>query len=134
MTYVIIWVLCGFASAMVASSKGRSASGWFFMGLIFGPFGILFALFSGKEGPDENEKKCPFCAEFVKREAVVCKHCGKELPQPPVKTKGWGTYQVPGRPWESFDVCPRCEKNNAPGATVCAFCGEAKPATPTVFE
>lgn len=54
--------------------------------------------------------------------------------QPPARTKEWETYQVPGRPWESFDVCPRCDKNNAPGATVCAFCGEAKPAAPTVSE
>lgn len=26
-------------------------------------------------------KKCPFCAELVKVEAVFCKHCGKALPE-----------------------------------------------------
>jgi hypothetical protein len=26
-----------------------------------------------------NEKKCPFCAELIKNEAVKCKHCGSEL-------------------------------------------------------
>jgi len=25
-------------------------------------------------------KECPFCAEIVKARAVVCKHCGKDLP------------------------------------------------------
>jgi hypothetical protein len=26
--------------------------------------------------PDEHEKKCPDCAEYIKLEARVCKHCG----------------------------------------------------------
>lgn len=26
-------------------------------------------------------KECPFCAEIIKARAVVCKHCGKDLPK-----------------------------------------------------
>lgn len=28
-------------------------------------------------------KECPFCAEIIKARAVVCKHCGKDLPEAP---------------------------------------------------
>jgi len=26
-------------------------------------------------------KECPFCVEIIKARAVVCKHCGKDLPE-----------------------------------------------------
>jgi hypothetical protein len=31
-----------------------------------------------KEAEQRDLRKCPFCAEAIKREARVCKHCGRE--------------------------------------------------------
>lgn len=92
-------------SAIVASDKNRSAAGWSILGFLFGLFGFIAAIVvsegeeetqpdrekqsSSKEGhlpstarefdPDEHDKKCPDCAEYIKLEARVCKHCGHEF-------------------------------------------------------
>jgi hypothetical protein len=31
-------------------------------------------------------KRCPFCAEEILAQALVCKHCGRDLEQPPAAT------------------------------------------------
>lgn len=45
MEIVVILMLFGIAAALIASAKGRSALGWFVLGVLFGPFGLLVAVF-----------------------------------------------------------------------------------------
>jgi uncharacterized membrane protein YciS (DUF1049 family) len=32
-----------------------------------------------KKKEEKASKECPFCAELIKKEAKVCKHCGKDI-------------------------------------------------------
>jgi predicted amidophosphoribosyltransferase len=53
----------------------RSALASFWGSVFLSPFAVfVYLLFAGKGG-----KVCPKCAEYVKKEAVKCKHCGHEF-------------------------------------------------------
>lgn len=84
MIYIIIWIGLGIVGGMIADSKGNSGCGGFILGVLLGPIGLLITYFSSDDEKVKREKtgdtkKCPYCAEYVKREAVVCKHCGRTL-------------------------------------------------------
>ncbi len=87
MEFIVIWLLFGAISAAIANSKGRSGCSWFLVGVLLGPFGLIFALISSKkrdviedrEIKEGKMKKCQYCAELVKAEAVKCRYCGEDL-------------------------------------------------------
>lgn len=123
---VVVWMLFGIGAAIAASNKGRSVFGWFLLGVLLGPFGLLFVLLLPKTGKKVNPdyvrpggvievpdmKICPMCAEEIKRAAVKCKHCGH----------GFDAAQVANDEDLLTDptYCPRCRNHDV----VQAFLGD----------
>jgi hypothetical protein len=90
MELAVLWVICAAISAAIASSKGRSGIGWFFLGLLISIFAVILVavLPSLKEKPiivggeiatPSTHVRCPKCKGLVPKEAEICMHCRSTL-------------------------------------------------------
>lgn len=72
---------------------------------------------SGPPDPHAHEKKCPACAEWIKREATKCRFCGEVVADKPAPTP------EPRRPY-GMGSCPGCGKLRGYDVAKCIYCGD----------
>ena len=113
--WFITWFILSILVGVYASSKGKSGVGYIFISLILSPLiGFIIALVAQPtERQGSRLRKCPFCAEDIKSEAIVCKHCGRDVE--PLKKKE--PFEID---WQ--ETCPECGSRQVNLSGFCNGC------------
>lgn len=77
---LVFWILLpAYLGKHLGAQRSIGATVGFVLGLLLGWIGFVIVLIY----PYQGSRKCPYCAELVKPDARVCKHCGHDLPDVP---------------------------------------------------
>ena len=112
---ILFWVLCAMFAAVGATQKGRSGVGWFFVGLLCGPLGLLVYGTGGQGEVRPGMARAAWRRNGARSEAEALAE-GED-----VRVAGFGTFAVKNRPARAGRNPLNGEAVSIPGSTVPSF-------------
>lgn len=94
MDLLFLPILIGLIPAIIAHGKGRSFILWWIYGaglfIVALPHSLIMKIDQKSienQRLSEDMKRCPYCAELIKKEAIVCRYCNRNLATKDAKQK-----------------------------------------------
>ena len=72
---VLLLLVLALIPATIAKKKGENFIGWYIYGVLL----WIVALIHSIVMKDKSGRQCPMCKEWIKEEAIVCKHCNTNI-------------------------------------------------------
>jgi hypothetical protein len=89
LAFLGFFIIVGHFTGKIAADKGKTYNNYFWLGFLLGLIGLLIVALMGEQIPQrvnvvsedslEDQKKCKYCAELIKKDAIFCKHCKNNL-------------------------------------------------------
>jgi hypothetical protein len=98
----------------IAKSKGKEAITWYLYGFLLFPIAFIHALLLqpsqtaiDQQKLAEGMRKCPFCAELIRGEAIICRYCGRDVPNKEITVLASKEKELQ----KKAITCPKCNQS-----------------------